>query len=80
MRAFGPRNSAYAFLDTTDIHTDIPKSRLNTPVWGSPNKQKRKANLEEGLLAGGTVDGYKIQIPAPIKKNKKEKANLEEDF
>ena len=23
LRVFGPRNSAYAFLDTTDIHTDI---------------------------------------------------------
>ena len=40
MRAFGPRNSAYAFLDH-DRHTDIyiyiyhAKSRLNTPVWGS---------------------------------------------
>ena len=41
MRAFGPRNSAYAFWTTTDIPTDRPtyiyhaKSRLNTPVWGS---------------------------------------------
>ena len=37
MRAFGPRNSAYAFWTTTDTHTYIyhAKSRLNTPVWGS---------------------------------------------
>ena len=37
MRAFGPRNSAYAFWTTTDIPTYIyhAKSRLNTPVWGS---------------------------------------------
>ena len=36
---FGSRNSAYAFWHTVDIHTYIhiyhPKSRLNSPVWGS---------------------------------------------
>ena len=43
------------------------------------NKLKRKANLEEDLLAEGTedcgcprLDGYKVQIPVPIKKLKKE--------
>ena len=45
MRAFGSRNSAYAFLDTTDIHTDIPKSRLNTPVWGSLHSPNWPAEL-----------------------------------
>ena len=44
-------------------------------------------NLEEDLLAGGTedcgcprLDGYKVQIPVPIKIKKKRKANLDEDL
>ena len=58
---FGPHNSAYAFLDTTDIPTNRPtdrpthiyiqyhaKSRLNTSVWGSlrsPNNCVKREKL-----------------------------------
>ena len=59
----------------------ITKTIIPMPI------KKSKANLEEDLLAGGTedcgcprLDGYKVQIPAPIKKLIKRKANLDEDL
>ena len=59
MRAFGPRNSAYAFWNTTDIPTDRPtyiyhaKSRLNTPVWGSLRSPNDKNDAVANKNAGG---------------------------